>query len=118
MPFSTHCPPPPHPPTLSRSRGQAGIDPDPRQRPDPDPAGGLRSLLDTQPDAAAAVAAIEGLEAGAASTAVVLRVVVGGTDVDASSSSHPVRKDDFAMGGLAMPGLTGGLCVAAVWGGL
>jgi len=63
------------------------------------------------------VAAIEGLEAGgAASTAAVLRGVVCGTDVNASSSSHPVHKDDFAMGGVAMPGLTGGLTVAPVCG--
>lgn len=109
------------------------MDPDPRSRPDPDPAGGLRSLLATTPEAASAVAAIEGAypaaAAGDASTgaggagagagqgarlgvpasvAAAAEVMQRVLEDPGSSSSHPVLKDDFAMGGLAMPALTGG----------
>ena len=107
-----------------------GIDPDPRSRPDPDPAGGLRSLIATTPEAASAIAAIEGPgtavtgAAGAggsagggvgvplvgvpASVAAAAEVMERVLRDPGSTSSHPVMKDDFAMGGVAMSALTGG----------
>jgi hypothetical protein len=120
-PFYT--PPPTHT-QPTRSAGHTGVDPDPRQRPDTDPAAGLRGLLAATPEAAAAVAAIEGSVAGpggswgevqgggggdslSGGAAAVLRGVV--MQGPGGSSSRPVHKDDFAMGGVAMPALTGEL---------
>lgn len=103
------------------------MDPDPRQRPDTDPAAGLRGLLAATPEAAAAVAAIEGSVTGAGGSGggsdslpgaaeAVLRVVVG--QGPGGSSSRSVHKDDFAMGGVAMPALAGRLpCCLMACGG-